>query len=115
MYLTDVTISCGIQQFEGLSSSPRENLQTIGRQIYKQSRPCAFVIWSDVWGRNQRGNKLYHYIRKIFPRHSIQRTTKAKNPSSGNQICVYTWKVPKRFEKWWKKEFPNDDAATNFW
>ena len=63
----------------------------------------AFIQWSDVWGRNKNGNRLYHYIRKQFPRSSIQRTKPVRNPNSGNKICVYTWQVPRDFKKWCKK------------
>jgi len=114
MYLAGTDMSCGVQQMTDIThESPKENLLSLGDQMYNQGLICAFVQWSDVWGRNKGGNKLYHYIRRHFPKSSIQRTKTAKNPNSRNRICVYIWKVPRNFKSWWKKQTYTKGCSKN--
>jgi len=108
MYLCGTDMSCGVQQMSGLVRKPIDNLLAAADQIYDEDAQCAFLMWSDVWGRNKNGNRLYHYIRRNFPKSNLQRTATAKNPNSQNIICVYTWKIPRGFKKWWR-EHRNED------
>lgn len=104
MYIADTEMSCGVVEIVGLRHDPKDTLFEFGTE----SPGCAFVQWSDVWGRYKKGNRLYHYIRKTFPRSFIQRTKPAKNPNSHNRICIYTWRIPKNFHSWYKKNMPDD-------
>jgi len=113
MYLCGTDMSCGIQQMSGLTNEPIDNLIAAGNQMYDEDAACAFLMWSDVWGRYKKGNRLYHYIRRTFPKSSIQRTSTAKNPHSHNIICVYTWKIPRGFKKWWKENRPDSGAYSH--
>lgn len=107
--LTYSSISCGVNQLYGVSrGSPENILRDMSQYMYGpyHSRKFAFVTWSDVWRPKTGGggNKLYNYIRKHFPGSHIYRSRKSVNPNSGNKICVYYWKIPrKRFKKWAKK------------
>lgn len=95
-------ISCGVAQLFNLTNKPLESVIAIGDTIYGDECKYAFVTWSDVWtkGGRSRGSRLYRFIRKTFPSSSVVRTRTARNPNSGNEICVYVWKVPK-FRNWW--------------
>lgn len=106
MYLEETGMSCGVRNINGLWDNPEEILI----HIYIEDHSFTFLQWSDVWGRYENGNKLYHFIRKNFPRSSIQRTKPGKNPNSKNKICIYTWQVPKNFKSWvlrWKRKIRN--------
>ena len=103
MILEDTSMSCGVRQIDGLLNKPKDNLMQIAKALYVHRESAAFIQWSDVWGRNKKGNRLYHYIKRNFPKSSVQRTKTAKNPNSGNTICVYTWKVPRNLKKWYTK------------
>lgn len=112
MNLSGTEMSCGVMQMEGVNSAPKGILLDLGNEIYNEYMKCAFVQWSDVWGRNKGGNKLYHYIRRNFPKSQLQRTKTAINPNTRNKICVYIWKIPRNFKKWWVKNQPKARAAT---
>ena len=105
MILEGTSMSCGVQQIDGLFNKPKNNLERIAKKMFgtPYAEGVAFVQWSDVFGRNEKGNRLYHYIKRKFPKSSIQRTKTAKNPNSGNRICIYTWKIPRNFKTWYKK------------
>lgn len=96
MFLEETGMSCGVRNINGLSPIPEKTLL----DVYSKEESFAFLQWSDVWGRYENGNKLYHFIRKHFPRSSVQRTKPLKNPNSTNKICIYTWRVPKNFKNW---------------
>lgn len=106
-------ISCGVSELTGLTNDPKQMLIDIGKEFYMEDSSFAFLTWSDVWGRNKRGNKLYHYIRRQFPNSNVIRTKKARNPSSGNQICVYVWKIPRGFKKWFNSYEVAEEDKTN--
>lgn len=107
MILSCSDISCGVSQFSGLHPKPKVNLKYMVNQITNANRRCAFIIWSDRYGWKNNGNKLYHYIAKIFPSTNIQKTEATNNPqypNSPHRICVYTWEIPKELEslrKWY--------------
>ena len=108
MNVTQSNISCGVRQLYSLHADPDDNLADLGHYLYDTDNVwnnAAFIVWSDRWGRNRSGNKLYHRIKKLFPKSHIQRTRKAYNPSSGHNICVYTWQLPKGFKRWWGKNY----------
>lgn len=109
MHLLDIEMSCGVRNMSGLTDDPRQLLLSLDSELFDDT---AFVQWSDVWGRYENGNKLYHYVRKQFPRSSIIRTKPARNPNSGNRICVYTWKIPKNFSKWCVKNRKKDGKSS---
>lgn len=102
-------MSCGAVELESLDDNPEDSLLDLGACSYEENdAPFAYAIWSDVFGRYRRGNKLYHYIRKNFKRSEIVRTKSARNPNSGNTIAVYVWRIPnKRFKKWWQEKKPD--------
>lgn len=103
MSINESDISCGVSQLSEISSISINNLSDLGNAMYNEADGnCAFIIWSDIWGKNKPGNRLYHYIKKEFPKSHVQRTAKAVNPNSKNTICVYTWKIPREFKRWWK-------------
>lgn len=104
MNLEGTGISCGVMQMEGISYGTSNSiLIQLGEEMYLQGMNCAFVTWSDRWGRNRGGNKLYHFIRRRFPKSNLQRTKAARNPNSGNKICLYIWQIPRGFKTWWKE------------
>ena len=101
-------ISCGVDQLFDLDKEPKDTLVCLGDNIFEDGGKIAFVAWSDIWGKNKRGSKLYHYIRKQFPKSQVVRTKKGKNPNNGNQICVYIWKIPRNFKKWYSSHSPEE-------
>jgi hypothetical protein len=94
--------SCGCASLVDIHHKPKENVYQIAKQ--NEDWEAAFVVWSDVLSRDSNGNKLYHYIRRHFPKSSVTRTKKAKNPNSGNQIAVYVWRLPRKKLKSWAKQ-----------
>jgi hypothetical protein len=64
----------------------------------------AFVVWSDIAGINRGGNKLFSFLEKTFPDSEVLKTKPARNPNSPNQICLYSWQVPRdEFKTWWEE------------
>lgn len=102
-YIDGTEMSCGVDQLHNLSSSPKENLLSVGKSLYYYDERAAFITWSDVWGKNRRGNKLYRYVKRNFPKSKVIKTTTATNPNTKNKIVVFVWKIPRNFKKWWKE------------
>lgn len=99
-------VSCGVRTLHDLWGDPYNHIINLGRDIFvdNEDYSAAFVIWSDVWGRDTNGNSLYRFIKKTFPNSEVLRTKKKVNPNSGNQICVYIWRFPRNFRKWYMKQ-----------
>jgi hypothetical protein len=108
MEIYETNMSCGVVQIDGLLSNPKDNLIKMSNYFYQDNYyRFAYIQWSDVWGRNKSGNKLYHYINKLFPG-TVTRTKPVRNPNSSNTICIYTFRIPERkLKSWWKENCPN--------
>lgn len=115
-YIDDSGISCGVIELSGLDNDPVRCLESLGDDLYLDNyHKGAFVVWSDIFGKNMPGNKLYHYVRKTFPKSNLSRTKEARNPNSGNKICVYVWKIPRNFKTWWKENAQERKPCSIWW
>lgn len=100
------TTCCGLDEIDGLNSTPELTLKDICADKYPSweddAMRHAFILFTDVWSRG-RGRALAAYIKKHKLGIVIQTPHLRKNPNSGNRIRVWVWAPNENnLKAWWK-------------
>lgn len=101
-------LSCGILELTRLTRSPKADLL---QALHSRQGESELPIW--IWSNtNQR---LYDYIKKTFGESGLTMSKWARNPNTGNKICVFTWRVNRRKLRAWYKANKPKERPTNYW
>lgn len=90
-------VSCGVLEVHHLpNTTPSQTVFAILTALYRNPRPAAFVIFSDVVGSRRsyptRGEKLAHYLKEIIGT-DLWESKKEVNPRTGNTIRLWVWRL----------------------
>ena len=104
--IRSTTMSCGVMELSRIDSDHNRVLYQIASHLYHPARgqPCAFIVWSDIWGELTNSALLR---REILDRKygQVEVSFKAENPRTGNIIQVYVWSVDHaKLKAWYIKQ-----------
>jgi hypothetical protein len=90
-------MSCGVMELSRINEDTEGVLYALGSRLYHPSRgdPVAFFIFSDICHRDEMSSASWHLADAVKRLNlgTIDVSTTAENPKTGNFIVVAVWAI----------------------